>query len=132
MSCGVGASENDGSCTKYRAELQATFRACIGKCRKTKLVNLHGAGRYSQGWSAPDLHSAYASAAVVHGEGEDLARNCQSEKPNARHHVKLQAVVPDRIRPIAACRPAIGNDRNAAIADVRERQLCDNFGNSAS
>ena len=31
--------------------------------------------------------------------GEGLARNCQSIKLTARPHVKLQVVVPDRIRP---------------------------------
>ncbi len=35
------------------------------------------------------------------GEGEGLARNCQLVKQIARSHDKLQAVVPDRIRPTA-------------------------------
>ena len=30
-----------------------------------------------------------------------MATNCQSVKPIARPHVKLKAVVPDRIRPIS-------------------------------
>jgi hypothetical protein len=61
-----------------------------------------------------------------------LARNCQSGNPIARPHVKLKAVVPDRIRPIGAGRNRDLSDRNAAEAAVRVGFVSGKFGPNAS
>jgi hypothetical protein len=57
----VGALENYGSCTKYRAELQATFRACFEKCLKNQ-SKVNGATKRSG-------NLLFFKGAPVHGVG---------------------------------------------------------------